>query len=108
MTDYEKYRGKCKEMSEDLILKDPTLTLVRGYYYDYQWGKQEHWWCQREDGTIVDPTKDQFPSKGSGLYEPFSGVCECETCGKDVLEEDATMAGPYPCCSYECAMRLVM
>jgi len=30
ISDYEKYRGKCKEFSEALIKKDPTLRLVRG------------------------------------------------------------------------------
>ncbi len=33
-SDYLKYRGKCKEMSEQLCATDPTLTLVRGYYVD--------------------------------------------------------------------------
>lgn len=32
-TDYMKYRGKCKEMSEQACLLDSSLTLVRGYYY---------------------------------------------------------------------------
>lgn len=40
ITDYERYRGKCKEISEALVVVDQTLRLARGYYYDYQWGKQ--------------------------------------------------------------------
>lgn len=106
-SDYLRFRGKCREMSEELVTKDPSLTLVRGYYYDPHWGEQEHWWCVDSNGGVVDPTKDQFPSKGNGLYVPFDGMCSCEQCGKDVAEENAVMAGPYPCCSNQCAMRLV-
>lgn len=108
-SDYARYRGKCKEMSEALIRDRPDLDLrlVRGHYYDAAWGAQEHWWTESADGTVHDPTKDQFPSKGLGLYEEFDGICSCEECGKEVREEDATFAGPYPCCSNACALRLV-
>lgn len=105
--DYAKYRGKCKEMSEALVAQDPTLRLVRGYYYDYDWGRQQHWWCEKPDGTVVDPTKDQFPSRGLGIYEEFDGTVECEECGRVVQEGDAVMCGNYPCCSDICACRLV-
>jgi hypothetical protein len=30
MTDYVKYRGKCKELAEDLVRRRPGLRLVRG------------------------------------------------------------------------------
>lgn len=106
---YQRYRGKCKELSEALIVERPDLNLilVRGHYYDFQWGEQEHWWTQSPDGTIYDPTKDQFPSRGRGIYVEFDGMCTCENCGKEVREEDAQFAGRYPCCSYECCKRLV-
>lgn len=32
-SDYAKYRGKCKEMSEEAVAQDPSLRLVRGYYH---------------------------------------------------------------------------
>lgn len=104
---YTKYRGKCREMCEALLSKDPSLTLVRGHYYDTEWGEQQHWWCVDKNGAIVDPTKDQFPSKGLGLYIPFDGICTCENCGKEIREEDAVICGPYPVCSDACAFRLV-
>lgn len=104
---YQRYRGKCKEVSEALIAADPSLRLVRGHYYDFAWGEQEHWWTVAPDGTIHDPTKDQFPSKGRGVYVEFDGICTCENCGKEVCEEEAQFAGRYPCCSYACCMRLV-
>lgn len=101
-TDYLTYRGKCKPMSEAAVAADPTLTLVRGYYHCAFWGEQPHWWCKRADGTIVDPTKDQFPSKGTGHYVEFDGNIECSNCGKSMKEEDADIEGRYAFCSYEC------
>jgi len=107
MTDYEKYRGKCKEFSEALVKKDPTLRLVRGHYYCPVWGEQEHWWCESKDGKIIDPTKDQFPSKGSGEYVEFNGICICAECGEEVREEHAIFMSRYPVCSDRCARSLV-
>jgi hypothetical protein len=71
---YRLYRGKCKQMSEESCKADPSMRLVRGHYLCPIWGVEEpHWWCERSDGTIFDPTKDQFPSRGMGLYTPFDG-----------------------------------
>ena len=106
--DYVRYRGKCKEMSEALIVVDPSLRLVRGYYHDLFWGRQQHWWCVKADGTIVDPTKDQFPTKGAGCYEEFDGSVECEYCGKSTTEDEACFNGHHVYCSGECCMRDVM
>lgn len=108
--DYAKYRGKCKEMSEAAVAADPTLTLVRGFYYCPYWGKQQHWWTERIDGTVFDPTKDQFPSKGLGEYVPTpeEGLeLPCEECGKQIKEKDFIVMGRYVVCSNNCAMRLV-
>jgi hypothetical protein len=107
-SDYEKYRGKCKEMSEALVTEDSTLRLVRGHYWCPIWNTEEpHWWCVKEDGTIVDPTAKQFGSKGCGEYTEFDGNITCEECGKQVLEEDAQFMGQHPVCSYSCGARLV-
>lgn len=104
MTNYMKYRGKCKEMCEDLLCDDPTLKLVRGFYHCPFWGKQAHWWCVDENGKIVDPTIKQFPSS-LGEYEEFDGFIECEHCGKTVKEVDARFYGHHVYCSYTCNMR---
>jgi hypothetical protein len=108
-TDYEKYRGRCREMSEALVASDPTLTLVRGHYYDHEWGEQPHWWCRRPDGTIVDPTKDQFPSKGRGVYVEFDGIIECSECGKEMREgvDDIDYESNYAFCSTRCHAHFV-
>lgn len=100
--DYTKYRGKCKEMSEALIEADPSLTLVRGYYHCPFWGEQPHWWTKKPDGTIIDPTKNQFPSKGIGEYVEFDGTVCCANCGKQMQEKEADIEGRYAFCSYTC------
>jgi hypothetical protein len=107
--DYKKYRGKCKEMCEQVAIERPDLHLVRGHYICPIWGKQQHWWLVSQDGrTIVDPTVKQFPTNGIGAeYDPFDGTIECDQCGKKVNEGDAHIMGHYACCSYGCAMRLV-
>lgn len=106
-SDYQKYRGRCLELSKKACDEDPTLRLVRGHYYDPMWGKQAHWWCERPDVTILDPTAAQFPSKGKGHYEEFNGIVECAECGKQIKLEDADIEGNYAFCSYNCHGRFV-
>jgi hypothetical protein len=107
-TDYAKYRGKCKGMCEAAIAADPSLTLVRGYYFCPIWNSDEpHWWTKRSDGTIFDPTAKQFGSKGHGIYTEFDGTIECAQCGRSVDEKEAVINGNYACCSNSCMMRFV-
>jgi hypothetical protein len=107
ISNYQKYRGKCKEYAEKLCKEDPNLILVRGYYYCPFWGKQGHWWCKKPDGTIVDPTVKQFPSKGTGVYEEFDGWVECAECGTRIKEEQAQFEGSYAFCSTRCHLIFV-
>jgi len=104
---YTKYRGRCKEYAEKACKEDSSLTLVRGYYHCWSWGKQEHWWCKRPDGSIYDPTVDQFPKPHAGRYEEFRGFFTCEECGREVAEDAAIPVGGYACCSERCALSLV-
>jgi len=105
-TDYSRYRGKCKEMSEAACAADPTLRLVRGFYHCPIWGQQQHWWTERADGTIVDPTVRQFPTAGAGAtYEEYDGIIECEYCSKRVSEDDACMVEHHAYCSDSCYAR---
>lgn len=98
-------RGKCKEVSEAACANDPTLALVRGWYDDPIWGSQEHWWCERHDGTIVDLTARQFPVPGiTALYRRFEGVYPCAECGVDVPEANLVEGH---CCSGRCFGRMV-
>ena len=105
---YAKYRGKCKPMSEALVLLNPGWRLVRGHYWCPIWRSREpHWWAVDTEGKIQDPTRLQFPSAGHGEYEEFDGVFDCEQCGKSVKEEDVYTHGNYAFCSGRCAMRCV-
>ena len=110
MSDYDDYRGKCKEFVDKAVKEDQTLTAVKGYYNCPVWGTREpHWWCKRKDGSIYDPTALQFGSKGNGVYEEFGGSYSCSECGKEVTEKDGIIMGNgnYIVCSQKCAMSLV-
>lgn len=108
-TSYLKYRGKCKEFSEQLVNKNPkNLRLVRGYYWCPFWGMQQHWWVEDKKGKIIDPTKDQFPSRGNGEYKEFDGNIVCSNCGKTTTEERADIHGRYAFCSYSCYGQFVL
>jgi hypothetical protein len=106
---YRTYRGKCKEMAEELCLNNPTLRLVRGYYHEPMWSEQQpHWWTIDENGIINDPSRLQFPSRGiPEFYEEFDGTVECAECGKTMIEEDARFDSNYAFCSTSCIMRFV-
>ena len=107
-SEYMSYRGKCKEMSEALLVADPTLRLVRGHYYCPIWNTEEpHWWCEKPDGTVVDPSAKQFPSKGLGIYTEFNGFVNCAECGKEISEDEAVFESNYAFCSTRCLMRFV-
>jgi len=107
-SDYIKYRGKCKEFCEEAVRNDPSLTLVRGWYWCPIWNTEEqHWWTKRPDGTIFDPTVRQFPSNGAGEYTEYNGEMPCEECGEMVKEIDFIRIGNYIVCSRKCGKRLV-
>jgi len=94
--------GKCYEMSVAAVAADPELTLVRGWYICPIWGERQHWWTTRPDGSIFDPTVEQFPSKGLGEYVEFTGIYTCEYCGKEVLETEAYFVEHHVYCSGAC------
>lgn len=110
VTNYKLYRGKCKEMCDEWLLKYPELKLTRGYYMCPMWGKQEHWWLVDDEGGIIDPSVKQFPTGGVGAeYIEYDGTLECENCGKTFMEgdKDSDFMGRYPVCSSRCALELV-
>ena len=106
--DYLKYRGQCKPLCDQAIKDDPTLTLVRGYYFCPIWNvREQHWWTKRTDGSIYDPSALQYPSAGAGFYEEFNGCLECDNCGKTIKESEARFDSRFAFCSYECHGRFV-
>jgi len=100
-------RGTCRQASEEAAKKDASLRVVRGYYHCWEWGRQPHWWCVRENGEIVDPTKNQFPSLGNAEYEEFDEWFKCSECGKSIREEDGIIHGNYIFCCDRCCCRFV-
>ena len=103
--DYKEFRGRGKELCAAAVEADPTLTLVRGHYFERMWPsdpEQPHWWCVKPDGTIVDPSVRQFPSNGIGAYIPFNGIVACSNCGKEMQEDEASYDSNYCFCSTSC------
>lgn len=106
--DYRQFRGRCRELCDEARKADPSLRLVRGHYYCPIWNTEEpHWWCERQDGSIFDPTARQFPSNGMGAYVEFDGMVDCAECGKTLREEEARIEGRYAFCSTHCFARFV-
>lgn len=58
---------KCEEATLKMVEEFPELKRVRGLAsvfepYDLPPTKTPHWWCEAEDGTVVDPTAHQYPT----------------------------------------------
>jgi hypothetical protein len=92
--------GRCADVTAAMQLTFPELVRVRGHYYDYLWGERQHWWLTDPEGSVVDPTAAQFPSKGCGVYTPWiestpepTGICP--NCGEPVYNGT--------CCSDDCS-----
>lgn len=80
--------GKCAEATELMVAEFPELLRVRGHYMCAIWGMREHWWCETADGEVIDPTANQFPTKGVGTYityvpdERGEPTGKCLDCGE--------------------------
>lgn len=76
--------GTCEQAVDSLIAQNPALTKVAGWYIDAHWGPREHFWATAPDGTIIDPTVEQFPTghvPALRQYQPYAGVYPCPGCG---------------------------
>jgi len=51
-----------------MVAAFPGLRQAYGNYYCFVWGERGHFWCVDLEKYIVDPTSQQFPSRGRGLY----------------------------------------
>ena len=97
-------RGRCSRATAEMIEAFPELRRACGFAH-VSWGRDQHWWCVAPDGSIVDPTVNQFGQLGVLQYEELdpndtatrarvpSGTCM--DCGGDVYN-GATF------CSSEC------
>lgn len=99
--DYASAFGQCASVTEKMAEAFPELKRVRGHYYCYAWGERAHWWLVTPDKEIVDPTCEQFPSKGRGQYDEWDESKEmpvisvCANCGEE-------FEGTGTCCSSGC------
>lgn len=93
--------GECADITVQMQEAFPELLRKRGSYRCPVWGDRTHWWLTTVSGEIVDPTANQFPSKGNFEYTELSeaeiselptGVClECGGPvynGRDVCSDD--------------------
>lgn len=105
---YITFRGRCRELSEAACARDPSLTLVRGYYFCPIWNVEEqHWWTTHPNGEIYDPSRLQYPSEGNGIYTQFNGMVACAECHREIPEENASFESKYAFCSYQCHGRFI-
>jgi hypothetical protein len=77
-SNYELYRGKCKEMSEALCANDTSLTLVRGFYHDPFYGKD---W-NVSPVLAYKRTWELINGQGSWDSNPFCWVIEFKVISK--------------------------
>jgi hypothetical protein len=85
----ENPQGQCAEITAAMAQAFHELRRVRGHYYCLTWGERAHWWLVAPDGTVVDPTAAQFPSRGLGHYEEWQEGAEepvgrCANCGGEI------------------------
>jgi len=79
-------QGACREVTEYMQKEFPHLRRVRGHYYCSTWGEREHWWLEDGQGNVIDPTRNQFPSRGLGQYVEWRDdspepTGQCINCG---------------------------
>lgn len=60
--DYARSAGECAQACKAMKEAFPELEVTNGFVtvLDYPEPRQ-HWWCKTANGTIVDPTKKQYP-----------------------------------------------
>jgi hypothetical protein len=95
-------RGKCQSFSQKMVKAFPELRLRKGFYYDAEWGQEQHYWTIDPSGGVIDPTAAQFPSRGIGVYEHLEDselpIGKCMNCGNLSYQGAPS---PY-ICSKEC------
>jgi hypothetical protein len=96
--------GRCKEVTLAMISEFPELNRVRGFYDCCIWGRREHWWLVDPNNEIIDPTVDQFPSKGISPYVPWDESKE-EPTGRCLYCGDYAYRNRN-CCGFDCFEKL--
>ena len=99
-------KDACYIATQEMSHAFPELIVCRGwalYRLDLEWTKgyecwDQHWWCEAPDGTIVDPTCEQWLEPRGGVvygyekYDPqFHGpepIGKCMECGALIFPGD--------------------
>lgn len=83
--------GRCESAAKEMAAACPELTVTAGHVMCPEpWGRRGHWWCTAPDGSIVDPTRGQFPFFDEELsYEPYVEGADvrlgrCMDCGESI------------------------
>lgn len=94
--------GKCVAAVDAMHQEFPELRKVRGHV-ETPWGRRGHWWLEASDGSIIDPTAEQFPAIWS--YDEFKDGDEvrlgsCMNCGVELWGQPEEYGKCI--CSQEC------
>lgn len=108
-------RAKCQSFTKRFVERFPHLTRIAGFYGapedvwlndpDEQCYRTEHFWCVDVNGTIVDPTVEQFIRKDMAytVLDPLKHkiqIGRCIECGEYIY--GLRSEGNKCICSPEC------
>ena len=98
-------RCACERATLDMVERFPELRRVPGHVRFVVGGGAAHWWCVTADGTVVDPTANQFLEFHGGIarYEEWVGPLpsgKCPNCGEYVYPP-ITHGNPHEECYEE-------
>lgn len=99
-------RGLCGIATAEMVAAFPELRRACGFVQVLHGNgerEEQHWWCVAPDGTVVDPTREQFLAVFS--YEEIDPAKphrriptgRCMDCGGDTFDGDTF-------CSKECEL----
>lgn len=98
----------CRVASTDLQKAFPHLLLKRGWAH-LGFGKYQHWWCEDRDGTIYDPTSEQwgrpiihYEEYDLALHGP-EPIGKCMNCGAYCFKDSSPSQWA---CTEECQTEL--
>ena len=83
----------CEKASKDMAKDFPELRLVRGHVDIQGLGTDiEHWWCETEEGIVIDPTDHQWYGEIVSYteYEGEEPTNKCYYCGEYVFPSKTT------------------
>jgi len=79
--------GMCGGTTAMMVADFPELRRVRGHAI-IRGHRHPHWWCQAEDGEVIDPTESQFGLPVE-IYKEYDGpelISKCLNCGDLIYE----------------------